>query len=104
MSDEGDVVVHVELGGLDVTCCVVEGIGEQHDLYRGGYIGKYEVVVVKHKLTYGAYAPDVPGCVAGADDLVGVRQLITEALALHFVGMMEDGEELPDMRKINYTG
>ena len=44
------------------------------------------------KSTYSAYAPDVPGCVAGAEGLVGVRQLITEALALHFVGLIEEGE------------
>ena len=71
--------------------------------FSKGYIAPYVVVVIKYKTTYSAFAPDVPGCVAAADDLASVRQLITEALALHLEGVIEDGDELPASKTLHFT-
>jgi predicted RNase H-like HicB family nuclease len=44
---------------------------------------------------YGAYVPDLPGCVAVGGTIEEVRTLIREALDLHLAGMREDGIPLP---------
>ncbi len=45
---------------------------------------------------YGAYSPDVPGCVAVGDTIDEVLQTMYEALEFHLEGMAMDGEELPE--------
>ena len=44
---------------------------------------------------YGAYVPDLPGCVAVGDSLDEVRTLIREAIEMHLSGMREDGATIP---------
>jgi predicted RNase H-like HicB family nuclease len=44
---------------------------------------------------YGAYLPDLPGCIAAADTREEVEQLIREAVPFHIEGMVEAGEPIP---------
>lgn len=53
------------------------------------------IVIEKTPRSYGAYAPDVPGCVAAAETRSEVIQLMREALTLHFEGLREDGDPIP---------
>lgn len=53
------------------------------------------IVIEKTPRSYGAYAPDVPGCVAAAETRSEVIQLMRGALALHLEGMREDGDPIP---------
>ncbi len=53
------------------------------------------IVIEKTPRSYGAYAPDVPGCVAAAETRSEVIQLMREALALHLEGLREDGDPIP---------
>ena len=53
------------------------------------------IVIEKTPRSYGAYAPDVPGCVAVAETRSEVIQLIREALALHLEGLQQDGDSVP---------
>ena len=41
---------------------------------------------------YGAYAPDVPGCVSTGTTWSEIQANIREALAFHIEGMVENGE------------
>ncbi|HAT13977.1 MAG TPA: hypothetical protein DCS91_10765, partial [Microcoleaceae bacterium UBA11344] len=50
---------------------------------------RYAVVIEKGKTSYGAYVPDLPGCVAVAESLEEVRSLIKEAIAFHIEGLQE---------------
>ena len=45
---------------------------------------RYAVVIEKGETSYGAYVPDLPGCVAVAESLEEVRNLIKEAIALPY--------------------
>jgi predicted RNase H-like HicB family nuclease len=45
---------------------------------------------------FGAYAPDLPGCVAVGETEDEVLALMREAIALHLVAMREAGEQVPD--------
>ena len=56
----------------------------------------YLVVVEKGDTSYGAYAPDVPGCGAVGDTIEEVLKLIKEALEFHLEGNVEDGDPVPE--------
>jgi predicted RNase H-like HicB family nuclease len=45
---------------------------------------------------YGAYSPDVLGCVATGDTIEECVAEIRSALAFHFESMLKDGEEIPE--------
>jgi predicted RNase H-like HicB family nuclease len=45
--------------------------------------------------SYGAYCPDLPGCVAVGESLEETLQLMKEAIPLHIRGLIEDGLEVP---------
>lgn len=56
---------------------------------------RYAVVIEQGATSYGAYVPDLPGCVAVAQTLLEVEDLIREAIAFHIAGLREDGEPVP---------
>ncbi len=55
----------------------------------------FAVIFEKGPSSYGAYVPDVPGCVAAADTLEEVRKLIQEAIQYHIEFMREHGDPIP---------
>ena len=57
---------------------------------------RYLVVVEKGKLGYGAYVPDLPGCVAAGDSREEALRLIREAIEFHIEGMCQAGEPIPE--------
>jgi predicted RNase H-like HicB family nuclease len=56
---------------------------------------KYAVIIEKGENGYGAYVPDLPGCIAAADTKEEIKQLIHEAIEFHIEGLKEDGEPVP---------
>lgn len=56
---------------------------------------EYLVVVEKGKAGYGAYVPDLPGCVAVAETRRELLKLIREAIALHIEALRKSGEPVP---------
>jgi predicted RNase H-like HicB family nuclease len=56
---------------------------------------KYAVIFEKGDTSYGAYVPDLPGCVAVGDSLEDVKRLIREAIAFHLEGLREEGMPIP---------
>jgi predicted RNase H-like HicB family nuclease len=57
---------------------------------------KYAVVIEKGEHNYGAYVPDLPGCISVGDTLEEVQQMIREAIEFHIEGMRLDGEPVPE--------
>jgi predicted RNase H-like HicB family nuclease len=57
---------------------------------------EYIVVFERSSTGWGAYAPDVPGCVAVGDTLAETENLMREALEMHFGSMLEDGDPIPE--------
>lgn len=55
----------------------------------------YAVVIERSRTGFGAYVPDLPGCVAAAESEAEVRELIREAIELHLESLREDGAEIP---------
>jgi predicted RNase H-like HicB family nuclease len=63
----------------------------------------YVVIIEKGETGYGAYVPDLPGCVAAAETIEEVRQLIREAIPLHLEMMRQQGEEVPNPTSLAET-
>ena len=57
---------------------------------------KYTVIIEKGPTSYGAYIPDLPGCVAAGESREEVIELITAAVADHVELMAEHGETIPE--------
>ncbi len=57
---------------------------------------KYTVVIEKTENNYGAYVPDLPGCVAVAETQAELMELIKEAMEIHIESMQLDGESIPE--------
>lgn len=57
---------------------------------------EYLVIVERGETSYGAYVPDLPGCVAVAQTREEVLQLIREAIELHVDSMRQDGIAPPE--------
>ncbi len=56
---------------------------------------EYLVVIEKGEKSYGAYVPDLPGCVAVGGTRREVLKLIREGIQLHIEAMREAGETIP---------
>ncbi len=56
---------------------------------------KYAVVIEQGDTSFGAYVPDLPGCVATAENREEVIKLIHEAIEFHIEGLKEDGLPIP---------
>jgi predicted RNase H-like HicB family nuclease len=57
---------------------------------------QFMVIVERGKSSYGAYVPDLPGCVAVARTRKEVLKLIREAVELHLESMREEGLDIPE--------
>lgn len=57
---------------------------------------QYTVIVERGPTSWGAYVPDLPGCVAAGETREEALQLIREALELHIEGLREQGEAIPE--------
>ena len=57
---------------------------------------RYAVIVEEGENSFGAYVPDLPGCVAVADTREEVLELIQEAIEFHLEGLREDGQPIPE--------
>jgi predicted RNase H-like HicB family nuclease len=56
---------------------------------------QYAVIIEKSATGFGAFVPDLPGCVAVGETEDEVRQMIREAIEFHIDGLREDGEPIP---------
>jgi predicted RNase H-like HicB family nuclease len=56
---------------------------------------RFAVVLEKPETSFGAYVPDLPGCVAAAETKEEVLQLIHEAIEFHVEFLREDGQPIP---------
>ena len=57
---------------------------------------KYTVLIEEGPTNFGAYIPDLPGCVAVADTKEEVIALIQEGIVYHLELMQEDGDHIPE--------
>jgi predicted RNase H-like HicB family nuclease len=56
---------------------------------------KYTVILEETESSFGAYAPDLPGCIAAGETREEALHLIKEAIALHIDDLRLSGKEIP---------
>ena len=56
---------------------------------------RYLVVVEKGPTSFGAYVPDLPGCIAVGETREEVLASIHEAIEFHLEGLKQDGASIP---------
>jgi predicted RNase H-like HicB family nuclease len=56
---------------------------------------EYLVVIEGGPASFGAYVPDLPGCVAVGESRTEVEGLIREAIEFHIEGLRQDGQPVP---------
>ncbi|HSG65722.1 MAG TPA: type II toxin-antitoxin system HicB family antitoxin [Gammaproteobacteria bacterium] len=56
---------------------------------------RYLVVVEQGETSFGAYVPDLPGCIAAAETKDEVLRLVREAIEFHLEGLREEGAPIP---------
>jgi len=57
---------------------------------------RYAVIIEEGENSYGAYVPDLPGCVAVAKTKAEALRLIREAIEFHIEGLREEGLPVPE--------
>ncbi len=56
---------------------------------------RYLVIIEEGPASFGAYVPDLPGCIAAGETRQEVLQLIQEAIEFHLEGIKDEGAEVP---------
>ena len=56
---------------------------------------EYVVIVEQGDTSFGAYVPDLPGCVAVGETRQETMKLIREAIELHIESLRENDEPVP---------
>lgn len=56
---------------------------------------QYIVILEKGKSSYGAFVPDIPGCIAAGKTKEETLKLIKEAIEFHIEGIKKEGIEIP---------
>ena len=57
---------------------------------------RYTVLIERGPTSFGAYVPDLPGCIAAADSRAEVLHLIREAIQSHLQTLREEGMPVPE--------
>jgi predicted RNase H-like HicB family nuclease len=56
---------------------------------------EYVVILEEGETSFGAYVPDLPGCVAVGETREEAMELIREAIEFHVESLRENGEPVP---------
>lgn len=57
---------------------------------------KYTVILEQGDSSFGAYVPDLPGCIAAAETKEEALELIAEAIEVHLEDLRVRGEKIPE--------
>ncbi|ADJ29347.1 type II toxin-antitoxin system HicB family antitoxin [Nitrosococcus watsonii] len=62
---------------------------------------KYTVILEEGDSSYGAYVPDLPGCVAAGETREEALALIREAIEFHIEGLKQEGQPVPKPHSVS---
>jgi len=61
-------------------------------------MSRYLIIIEATGTGFSAYSPDLPGCVATAENRLEVEQKMNEAIQFHVDGLREEGLPVPTPR------
>jgi predicted RNase H-like HicB family nuclease len=59
-------------------------------------VRRYTVIIERGSTSYGAYVPDLPGCIAAGETREEVEHLIREAIDEHLEALRAAGDPIPE--------
>ncbi len=62
---------------------------------------RYLVVVEQGPTSFGAYVPDLPGCVAAGETKAEALELVRGAIELHIRDLKSEGREVPEPTSVS---
>jgi predicted RNase H-like HicB family nuclease len=75
-------------------CCAKDP--QKHSGTGGIKTMKYLIIYEKTATGYSAYAPDLPGCIAGGFTFEETAELMRGAIQMHLEAMRSDGDPIPE--------
>ena len=63
---------------------------------------KYTIILEKGSTSWGAYVPDLPGCMAVAETKTEVKVIIKEAIEFHPESYKIDKKRIPKIKTKSY--
>jgi predicted RNase H-like HicB family nuclease len=63
----------------------------------------YAIIIEKAENNYGAWVPDLPGCISTGQTIEETKRNIQEAIEFHLEGMREDGLPIPEPTSVAAT-
>ena len=70
---------------------------------KPGKMKKYVVIFEESSNGWGAFVPDLPGCVALGFTLDETKNLIREVVEQHLAAMRADGDEIPEPSYVEFV-
>jgi predicted RNase H-like HicB family nuclease len=61
---------------------------------------RYAVIFEKSETSFGAYVPDLPGCVAVGESLADAKTQIAQAMKVHLEGLKTEGQAAPEPNSV----
>lgn len=62
---------------------------------------RYTVILEQGETSFGAYVPDLPGCIAAGETKEETLRLIKEAIEFHIDGLKQDGQPVPEPHSVS---
>ena len=62
---------------------------------------RYLIIVEEGENSFGAYVPDLPGCIAVGETRDEILEMIQEAIEFHLEGLQADGIEIPQPASVS---
>lgn len=93
---EGGFEVVITQGGMPVVQLAVRPVERMPDRFRAEHDPWYAVIIEQGENGYMATVPDLPGCVAAADDEEVVEGLIRNVIGSHLHALRLEGIEAPE--------
>lgn len=59
-------------------------------------MSEYAVIYERGPTSWGAWVPDLPGCIAAGESRADVERLIGEAIEAHIDSLREHGDPVPE--------
>ena len=64
---------------------------------------RFSLIIEKNKEGYYAFCPELQGCYTQGDNYEEVLYNIKDAIRLHVVDRLEDGDEIPQSESVSLT-
>ena len=86
---------------VDVPVGTLKNALKQAGLHKREQRMRFTVILEEGESSYGAYVPDLPGCIAAGETREEALTLIRGAIEFHIEGLKQEGQPLPKPHSVS---